>query len=219
MQNGSSWIREAQREKHPCGHSNRLPDAVRLRYGKNGVGDARGLDRGANLMHADDRRAVEDCRRHRRQAGVLARVEWGIASAEERRERVTEKRFAAQAREQRPAELEEFGLTVEQHVILAESLAEAVAGIEHNLIRLRFRPACAAARLAANPSRTVASNASGASCGCVRHASGRPRVCDRTTPAPNSAQTCAMPGSQVNPLTSLTISAPAWSAARAVAAL
>ena len=79
--------------------------------------------------------------------------------------------------------------------------------------------ACAAARLAANPSRTVASTASGASCGCVRHASGQPRECDSATPAPNSAQTCAMPGPQVKPLTSLTISAPARSAARAVAAL
>src|SRR5579875_835605 len=77
----------------------------------------------------------------------------------------------------------------------------------------------AAARLAASPSRTIAISASGASCGWLRHCSGRPRVCDSTTPAPARAQTSASAGSQAKPLTSLTISAPAASAAPAVAAL
>ena len=52
-----------------------------------------------------------------------------------------------------------------------------------------------------------------------RHSSGRPRVCISTTPQPASAQTAAISASHRKPLTSFTISAPAFRAARAVAAL
>ena len=46
---------------------------------------------------------------------------------------------------------------------------------------------------------------------------GRPRVCMRMAPQPSSAQVADMAGSQRWPLTSLTISAPASMARRAVA--
>ena len=54
--------------------------------------------------------------------------------------------------------------------------------------------------------------------GRVGQVCGVPRVCMRMVPQRSSAQVADMAGSQVWPLTSLTISAPASMAARAVAA-
>ena len=61
-------------------------------------------------------------------------------------------------------------------------------------------------------------DASGARGGRVGQSVGRPRVCMRMAPQRRWAQVADMAGSQRWPLTSLTISAPASMARRAVAA-
>lgn len=99
---------------------------------KDRVGDARGFDSGTDVMDADDRSSVEDRDGHRGDAGVLAGIHGRGFAAEERRKRVAEEGFAAEAGEERTAEREELRLTGEQGVILAEALAESVAGIEND---------------------------------------------------------------------------------------
>ena len=98
------------------------------------------------------------------------------------------------------------------------NFAEAVSG--SSTMESGAMPAARAkSRLAARPVCTNFNSASGASFSCALHWSGRPRVCINTTPHRAWAQTPAISASQVNPLTSLMISAPAASAARAVADL
>jgi hypothetical protein len=83
----------------------------------------------------------------------------------------------------------------------------------------RATPAISAAR--ARNSRSPSTSgitSSRASAGSIRHSCGRPRVCIRTAPHPSAAQVEDIAASHRCPLTSLTISAPASTAMRAVSA-
>ena len=85
-------------------------------------------------------------------------------------------------------------------------------------MRSRFMPATTAASERSRSSRLTAVTTSEKG-GNVFHSWGRPRICISTAPHFSSASVFLICASQRNPLTSLTISAPAFTAARATAAL
>jgi uncharacterized protein (DUF1697 family) len=60
------------------------------RRGQHGVGNQRGLDRRTNIMHPDDRCAVENGRDHRGDACCFARIRRSLFASVERSERVAE---------------------------------------------------------------------------------------------------------------------------------
>ena len=78
--------------------------------------------------------------------------------------------------------------------------------------------ASACPRLACSPERTSGSTCSADQADWFFHSLGRPRVCIRIAPHCSCAMVCAMSASHRRPDTSLTISAPASTASRAVPA-
>jgi len=149
----------------------------------NGVGDARRLNRGPHCVNPDDRSAVQNRNGHRGQAGCLAGSNGRGTSLKKRRERVPEKRFAAYPRQKRPAQREQFALAGQQRIILLETLAKSVAGVENDCIQRDSGLLCGS-KDGREASSTVASSSSEQSCGCVLHPSGG-RVC---ASAPRRAQ-------------------------------
>ena len=105
---------------------------------------------------------------------------------------------------------------LEQRIIFLKALPNPNPG--SSTIRSRFTPPICATSAHARSSRFTSITISDTG-GNVRHSSGRPRMCISTAPHFNPASVFTIRGSQRNPLTSFTISAPAATAALATFAL
>ena len=142
---------------------------------------------------------------------------WGTGDfAEAGGDRVAEKTFARDGGKQGEAEGVELGEAGEQGIVLVEILAEAEAGVEDDGVASdarRKRSGNPVAKLLADQGDDVRIGRQRAP--LVR----RPRTCIRMEPQGLAAMVAAMAESQVKPLTSLTISAPASRAQRATADL
>ena len=149
---------------------------------------------------------------------MFARGDRGACGAVEGREGVAEEAFAGDAGEQRLAERGELGKAAQQRVVRVLYFAEAEAGVEDDAFRRDAGcEGCAEplGELALDQRQDfLAVRAAGATSNPM---GGRARA-SGSTPQWRSAQVAAMASSQSRPLTSLTISAPAAMAARAVAA-
>ena len=91
---------------------------------------------GANGVNANDGYAVEDGCHQRGQAGGFAGLDRRVNSGKQGRQSPAQEGFAAHSGQQRAAQRQQFGLTGQQGVVLAEALAEAVTGVEDDGLRL-----------------------------------------------------------------------------------
>ena len=163
-------------------------------------------------------RTGQDGRSDGSQRGILPASNRRIHSLIERRQGSAQKCLTGNTSKQRLSQAAQFFKTRQQRVILFERIPKPNPG--SRTIRSRSIPAfqCLLATAAATPpdqGHDLLSVQGGQRC----HSSGRPRVCISTTPQPAAAQTWAIASSHKKPLTSLTISAPASSAAAAVCGL
>ena len=158
---------------------------------ENSVGNARSFDCGPHRVYADDGRTVKNRGCHRGKTGVL---EMPRARARRRKAAPVHGRgmICDRARQAAAGRVRVIPPDAREVCSSRRSACRIRSRGRGQSTRAGFRPVAPAARLAGRPSRTVARSASGSSCGCVRHSSGRPRVCESTTPARSSAQPLAM---------------------------
>ena len=165
------------------------------------------------VVHPHDVCSGENAGGERCQAAAQARS--GVADFPSR---FCNEGLARHPTEQRESKFVESIEMRQKGKVLRHALAKTKSGIEDDS-RVEIPAHTAFALRSRNPFSTSGTTSSAQRGGNEYHCSGRPRVCIRTHPQLSLANSGSMPLSQVNPLTSLIISAPAASAACAVSAL